>query len=156
MDGVGPNTDGNIDLKSSDDSLKVTANTANNSIDLTLNGTIPTVNDKTIGLVKGTGINISGANATTNMAANSTQCISLNANISDLNDVNTSGATLNQALVYNGTQWLPGTVSGGGNGTVKSVAGVGPNTTTGDINLSSPNNSLTITPDSDNNTVKLS
>ena len=155
VDGVGPNASGGVDLKSTDSSLNITPDATNNSIDLTLNGTIPTVNDKTIGLVQGTGINISGANATTNMAANSSQCISLNANISDLNDVNTSGASINQTLVYNGTQWLPGTVSGSGNGTVKSVDGVGPNTTTGDIDLSSPNGSLTITPDTANNTVQL-
>ena len=156
VDGVGPNaTTGNVDLKSSDDSLKVTPDTTNNTIDLTLNGTIPTVNDKTIGLTQGTGIGISGDNATTNMSANSNQTISLNASLSNLNDVDAAGATLNQALVYNGTQWLPGDVSGGGNGTVKTLDGVGPNTSTGDIDLSSPNGSLTITPDTANHTVKL-
>ena len=35
-----------------------------------------------------------------------------NSSINDFNDVNTSGATLNQVLQWNGTQWVPGTVSG--------------------------------------------
>ena len=57
------------------------------------------------------------------MAANSSQCIPLNANISDLNDVNTSGAS--DKPLYGRTQWLPGTVSGG-DGTVKSMVNVDP------------------------------
>ena len=155
IDGVGPNsTTGDVDLKSTDDSLKVTPDATNNSIDLTLNTTIPTVNDKTIGLAQGTGINITGDNATTNMDANSSQTITLNASLNDLNNVNTTSASKDQALVYNGTEWVPGTVSGG-DGTVKKVGGVGPNTTTGDVSLKSDGNTLTITPDTANNTVKL-
>ena len=155
IDGVGPNsTTGDVDLKSTDDSLKVTPDATNNSIDLTLNTTIPTVNDKTIGLAQGTGINITGDNATTNMDANSSQTITLNASLNDLNNVNTTSASKDQALVYNGTEWVPGTVSGS-DGTVKKVGGVGPNTTTGDVSLKSDGNTLTITPDTANNTVKL-
>jgi hypothetical protein len=155
VDGVSPNsTTGDVDLKSSDNSLNIAGNATSNSIDLTLNGTIPTVNDKTIGLKQGTGIDISGSNSTTNMSSDNNQTISLNASISDLTDVNTTGALENQALVYNGTQWLPGTVSGG-DGTVKKVGGVGPNTTTGDVSLSSPNDTLSITKDTANHTVKL-
>lgn len=34
--------------------------------------------------------------------------------LDDLNDVSTTGASIGQALVYNGSSWAPGTVSGGG------------------------------------------
>ena len=37
--------------------------------------------------------------------------------LGDLNDVSTTGATNGQALVYNGSSWAPGTVSGGGSWT---------------------------------------
>jgi hypothetical protein len=36
--------------------------------------------------------------------------------INSLADVNTSGATVNQVLTWNGSQWIPATVSGGGGG----------------------------------------
>lgn len=37
--------------------------------------------------------------------------------LDDLNDVSTTGATNGQALVYNGSSWEPGTISGGGSWT---------------------------------------
>jgi NifU-like protein involved in Fe-S cluster formation len=62
--------------------------------------------------------------------------------LNDLSDVNTSGATSGQALIWNGTAWIPATVDAGTAGGVTSVNGqTGPAVilATGNINESGSN-----------------
>lgn len=58
-------------------------------------------------------------------------------NLGMMGDVNTTGAVLNNVLKYNGTTWVPGTVTAGG--TVSSVSGVGP------ISITNPTTTPAIT-----------
>jgi uncharacterized protein YoxC len=51
-------------------------------------------------------------------------------NLGELFDVDTTSASINQVLQYDGTEWKPGTVSAGGGGTVTTVTGTGPVTIT--------------------------
>jgi hypothetical protein len=62
-----------------------------------------------------TGPLVLSANPVTNLGAATKQYVDTKAyTLDSLTDVNTAGAVLNDALVYNGANWLPGTIQGGG------------------------------------------
>lgn len=84
--------------------------------------TIPTVNNSTITINTSTGLS-GGDSFTLNQASNKTITLSLNASLTNLTDVNITGATSGQLLRYNGSSWVNWTHNFSSTvGTVTSVA----------------------------------
>ena len=112
-------------VKMSSDSQNASANQSGNttfkieadtdSLNSTLNFAKTTdIGNGSIGIIEGTGINVTGSNATANQSSNSNWTINLNANLSQLNDVSDTTASNNQVLTYDNGTWKPAASQTGG------------------------------------------
>ena len=72
------------------------------------------IGNGSIGIIEGTGINVTGNNATANQSTNSNWTINLNASLNQLNDVSDTAAANNQVLTYDNGTWKPAASQTGG------------------------------------------
>ena len=66
--------------------------------------------EETLNLIKGTGINITGNSGSTPQSLT----FSINAALNDLSNVSVGSPSTNDVLKWNGSSWVPGSVSSGG------------------------------------------
>ena len=66
--------------------------------------------EETLNLIKGTGINITGNSGSTPQSLT----FSINAALNDLSNVSAGSPSTNDVLKWNGSSWVPGSVSSGG------------------------------------------
>ncbi|MGI9448312.1 MAG: hypothetical protein ACR2NI_11725, partial [Pirellulales bacterium] len=111
---------------------KITVSADTDCLNTTLNFARPTdIGNGNITLAQGTGISVTGSNATANQKGNSGWAVALNASLDDLNNVSTGTPSDNQVLTWDGSNWTSQNASGG---TFKTINGTNPDAS-GNFNI---------------------